>query len=349
MMTTPHLPLRLRASSGRNRQSGFNIVELLIASALSLLILAGLISVFVNSNRSRNEIELASQQIENGRYATQVITGDLRNAGFLAEFDPRTLTTPTAKPDACATSVADLRTALRMHVQGYDNGATTPTCLTDVRSGTDILVVRRANTCAAGSTNCESVTSGRTYFQTSLCSTELATTPYVLDTNTGNLVLHKKDCATTANIYRYRTHIYYVANNDIGSDGIPTLKRAELTSGSFEIVPLVEGIENLQIEYGIDTNSDGAPEIFTANPDAYNSCAGVTCVQNWQNVVAVKIHVLARNTAVTMGYANTKTYTLGLTASGDDNTVTISGDSYKRHVYQANVRLNNPAGRSSTP
>lgn len=345
---------RLQPSSGNNSQRGFSIVELMIASALSLLILAGLVSVFVNSNRSRNEIEQASQQIENGRYAMQVITGDLRNAGYLAEFDPRVLATPATKPDACATSVADLKTALPLHIQGYDNGSA-PTCLSDVRSNTDILVVRRASTCIAGTTNCDAVSSGRTYFQAALCSgaTELGSASssdfYALDSVAANLNRHKRDCASAANIYRYRTHIYFVANNDNGADGIPTLKRAELGAGGFTIVPLVEGIENLQIEYGIDTNSDGSPDIYTADPDSYGACAGAACVQNWRNVVAAKIHILARNTAQTVGYTNNKTYTLGLTASGADNTVTIAGDSYKRHAYQSNVRLNNPAGRSSTP
>ncbi len=354
-MSKPLFMNSWRTSSGKSRQTGFTIVELMIASTLSLLILAGLVSVFVNSNRSRNEIERASQQIENGRYAMQVISSDLRNAGYLAEFDPRVLSTPTAKPDACATPTADLRTALPLHIQGYDNGSSVPTCLSDVRGNTDILVVRRASTCVAGTTNCDAVSSGNTYFQASLCNSasELASLSssdfYALDTVVANLNRHKKDCASLANIYRYRTHIYFVANNDNPADGIPTLKRAELGVGGFTIVPLVEGIENIQVEYGIDTNNDGAPEVFTADPDTYNACVGVACVQNWRNVVSVKINVLARNTEKTSGYTNNKTYTLGLTAAGADNNVVINGDSFKRHVYRSNVRLNNPAGRSSTP
>lgn len=343
-------------AAGKASQSGFSLVELLIASTLSLLILAGLVSVFVSSSQSRNEVERASQQIENGRYAMQLITGDLRNAGYLAEYDPRPLTTPAAKPDPCATNVADLRAAMPLHIQGYDVTAGL-SCLSDVRSGTDVLVVRRASTCVAGSANCDAAATGVPHFQASLCNTELTATPYALDSDTSALTLHKKNCTTVANLSRYRTHIYFVANNDLSGDGIPTLKRAELGTGGFTVVPLVEGIENIQFEYGIDRlgstgacGSDGSPDVFTANPDTYNDvCAGSSAVQNWRNVVAVKVNLLARNTTISSNYVNNKTYTLGLTAAGEDNDTSAPGDHYKRHVYRSNVRLNNPAGRSSTP
>src|SRR4029077_8957654 len=95
---------------------------------------------------------------------------------------------------------------------------------------------------------------------------------YALDSNAGNLNLHQKDCATAALIYQFRTHIYFVANNDKPGDGIPTLKRAELGPGAFSIVPLVEGVENLQLEYGLDTAvpTTGSPAAYTAAPSSYN-------------------------------------------------------------------------------
>ena len=75
--------------------------------------------------------------------------------------------------------------------------------------------------------------------------------------------------------YQFRTHIYFIANNDKPGDGIPTLKRAELGPGAFTIVPLVEGVENLQLEYGLDTAvpTTGTPAVYTADPNTYNGCA----------------------------------------------------------------------------
>src|SRR5262249_19778615 len=173
-------------------------------------------------------------------------------------------------------------------------------------------------------------------------------TYYALDTNTASLSLHQKDCATPAEWRQYRTHIYFVANNDKDGDGIPTLKRAELGAGGFTIVPLVEGIDDLQIEYGPDTSvpTTGSPAFFTADPDSYNGCAASVCVGYWRNTVAAKISILARNITATPGYVDSKVYTLGLNADVTNNTVGPLGDSYKRHAYESVVRLTNTSGRN---
>ena len=111
-------------------------------------------------------------------------------------------------------------------------------------------------------------------------------------------------------------------------------------------MPLVEGIDNLQVEYGIDTNNDGTPDLYSAEPGAVNSCTTAPCVPaNWRNVVAVKLNVLARSTEATLGFVDNKSYTLGNLASGAPNIVAAAGDNIKRHVFQAVVNLPNPAGR----
>ncbi len=356
MLVTRHRAMRPRTGRAPpSPQAGYSIVELMIAVTIGLLILAGLATLFANNSRARNEIDRANQEIENGRYAMQLLTDDLHNAGYLAEFNPVVLPTPATKPDPCDTSVAGLNGALALSVQGYDNGANAPTCLSDLRAGTDILVVRRASTCAVGDPGCDPYVSGAPYFQASDCndSTELGsgnfTTYYALDTSVASLKLHLKDCTTTAAWHQYETHIYFIANDDKPGDGVPTLKRAELGSGGFVIVPLVDGIENLQIEYGIDTSvpTTGAPAVFTAAPDQLNACAPALCMSYWRNVVAVKIDLLSRNPTTTLGYVDQKTYTLGRNADGSVNTVGPFNDGYKRHVYEAEVRLNNVSGRNT--
>lgn len=354
-----------------SRQSGLSLVELMISITLGLFILAGVATIFTNNSRSRQEIERTSRQIENGRYASQLLSDDLQAAGFLGEFDPTPLDTSSlaALPDPCATDLPTLRTAMPLHIQGYDNGAGAPTCLADVKAGTDIFVIRRASTCVAGTANCDPFLNGEPHFQASLCAPatggyELSFTPsgnadyaaqfYALDTVLANLARHKTNCTTLADIRRYRTHIYFIANNDVAGDGIPTLKRAELGAGGFTIVPLVEGIDNLQLEYGVDSNCDGIPNFFTANPTAYTpqttyckpfDALPASLVANWRNVVSVKLNLLARNTESTAGYADTRTYTLGLKADGTANSFGPFNDGFKRHAYTSTVRLGNPAGR----
>jgi len=342
------------------RARGYSIIELMVAITIGLIILAALVTLFAGNSRERGEIERANQQTENGRYALELIGDDLRDAGYLASFNPGTvagpnpqLVIPTALPNACAFDVATLNSAVSITVQGYDNGANAPACIPDLRPGTDILVVRRASTCAVGTAGCDAQVGGDVYLQASGCATEFtAGTYYVLDSNVANLTLRQKDCATAAPIYQFRTHIYYVANDDKAGDGIPTLKRAELGPGAFTIVPLVEGVESLQLEYGLDTTTptSGSPAVYTADPSSYNGCAPTTvptCVGNWRNVVTAKINVLARNLTPTQGYTDAKTYTLGLTAGGLPNTVGPFNDGFKRHAYYSVARLNNPASRNT--
>jgi type IV pilus assembly protein PilW len=339
----------------RRPDGGYTIIELMIAVTIGLAILVALVTLFANNSRARAEIDRANQQTENGRYALQLLTDDLHSAGYLAEFNPAPLGNPAAKPDPCATDLSTLRTALPLPIQGYDNGTNAPSCLNDVRPGTDILVVRRASTCGVGEPGCDPYVAGAAYIQASSCQStaELASgnisTYYALDANTANLSLHQKDCATAALWHQYRTHIYFVANNDKDGDGIPTLKRAELGATGFAIVPLVEGVENLQIEYGADTSvpTTGAPAFFTADPDGYNGCSVSECLGYWRNTVAVKISILARNITVTPGYIDSKVYLLGSNADGTDNTVGPLGDGYKRHTYESLVRLNNTSGRNT--
>ncbi|MGH8458777.1 MAG: PilW family protein, partial [Nevskiales bacterium] len=169
------------------------------------------------------------------------------------------------------------------------------------------------------------------------CNAELATaTKYRLSTSTNAATFdrHRRgsDCATAplADKRRFITHVYYIANNNEAGDGVPTLKRAELRNGSFTtITPLAEGIEQLELEYGIDTSGDGAPD------GSYSSSPADP--GEWANVMAVEINLLARSTDPSPGHVDSKTYVLGA------DSFTPAG-SYKRHVFQTTVRLSNPAG-----
>lgn len=365
-----------------SRSAGFTIIEFMIAMTLSLLVLAALTTAFVASSRSRAEIEKANEQIENGRFALQILTDDVGMAGFLSSFDldvamgaGTPMPIPTAKPNPCSAALADLRAALPMHIQGYDSlaalDANLATCLAGFKAGTDILVVRRTATCVGGAPNCAMV-AGAPYFQASLCATQLASLNaseyYRLDSTVGNLDRTRRNCATVADRRQYLVHIYFVAGNDRAGDGIPTLKRAELGNaanpGGFTIVPLAHGIQDLQIDYGIDNDGDGAPDVFTSNPDTYDAPGGAVgphadcaahaaeCIANWRNVMVVRLNLLARNTSASRDHTDTKVYTLGLKDDGtgrcaneSGGTCVAFGDKFKRHVYQTSVRLNNPAGR----
>src|SRR5207244_4265237 len=165
------------------------------------------------------------------------------------------------------------RSLLRLHIQGLDEISADQSCGTkilNVASGTDLLVVRRTSTCKAGPTADPDCDTSAPYLQATSCEAVLlstvATDLYKLDSTPGNLTLTKRDCVTVADYRGFRTHVYYVSPNDQSGDGIPTLKVANLSGDDYSVTPLVEGIEQLQIEYGIDTSGDGLPDSFTSSP-----------------------------------------------------------------------------------
>jgi type IV pilus assembly protein PilW len=298
---------------------------------------------------ARGELHKASRQVEAGRYALQILSDEVRHAGYYGA-----LTTPPAPvaalPDPCSFTLANVQTAMGLPLQGYAvSGATPPvTCLTGAavgyRADTAILVTRRANTantaCAAGN--------DLFCIQVSGCPGDTAR--YVLNTANVDLsafTLHANglpgcspiNAAPAAVITPYYTRIYFISNcsgtdcSAAGADSIPTLKRMDITPTVRPITPIVDGIENIQFEYGIDST----PAIGDGNPDVYRSTPAN--INEWNDVVTVRIHLLARNVESSGQYVDAKVYQLGAVSY----TPTETG--FKRHAYNELVRLNNPSGR----
>lgn len=347
---------------GLQRQAGLSLIELMVAITIGLFILVGLVSVFATSNQTYMDLGRASQQIESGRFAVQVLVDDISHAGFYGRAS-----TPPATPasaDPCVNNdVAALLAATALPLQGYDAPATSPitACLPveNHLAGTDILVVRRVDsTMAAGDAiaiPAGALTANGLYLQSNADSNQ----PPVIAVATGAggaaagstaeagiFTLRNKDLAFLAPIRKYHVHIYFVAPcsvpagggsvctgpNDDNGRPIPTLKRLELAAnGTMNVIPLVEGIENLQIDYGIDADKDSVPDTgYVAAPAAF---------ADWANVVSVRINVLSRQVEPSASYTDDKTYDMGVAG-------TVSpGGAYKRHVYNAVIRIVNPASR----
>jgi type IV pilus assembly protein PilW len=322
--------------------AGATLVELMIALVLASIILIALTVVFAGGSQNRKETERANRQIENGAYAIQLLSDDLRLAGYYGEFDPTPLTLP-ALPGLCETDPAILGTLLRLPIQGADEVSADQTCGSQtlkVLTGNDVLVVRRVATCIAGPTADADCDTSGPYFQAASCETTLLSTlptdAYKLAAATSAMTLTKKDCATAANYRGYRTHVYFVSPEDKAGDGIPTLKRAELSGSDYVVVPLVEGVEQFQVEYGLDTaGGDGVPDTWSTAP---------ATAANWSTAVVARVYILARNLEKTPGYSDAKSYVMG----GKTFTPASADRGYKRHLYRTEVRLNNPAGRRSS-
>lgn len=327
------------------------LVEWMVSITIGLFLLAGLAVLFQHQSNSNYELEKAGRQIENGRYAMQLLRDDIELAGYYGEYAGAG-TPPGALPDPCATASADLTAAQPLPLQGYDAPSSLPCGISSAnyKAGTDILVVRRADVEVVTG----ALTPGQVYIQSGLVPPLKQSISFVIGAATGPVVdttlfnLQKKD-GSIASLRKYLVHVYYVspcsvpangstcssANTDDGGVSVPALKRMELSvSGGvpqFSSVPLVEGIDNMQIDYGLDTTNDGSPDSFTTSP---------ATVSDWSNVMALRVHLLARNNERTGGYTDTKIYNLGLAGN-----TTATNDAFKRHVFSQLIRVVNPSAR----
>lgn len=369
-------------------QLGFSLIELMVAMVIGLLMLVAVLQLFLDITRTNDEMAKTNAQIENGRFAMQVIADDVIHGGFwdgyVPQFDDLTSSDipadyPASAPEPCLAfaswDVSYRNGLLAMPVQVYDAVPTgCSAVVTNKKANTDVLVVRHADTvaypasCDIDSTpaSCAGYDDDKVYFQPSQCA---GASPYAYVMGTGGFTLQKMTCLASAltDIRRYVTNIYYVRDFSVTvGDGIPTLMRAEFGGDGatgWTVQPLIEGIESLVVELGVDNVSDSAAAVdYTAavawaNPlnktsptnrgDGVPDGVFVHCsdcsVAQLANTVAVKLYVLARNTVSTPGYTDTKAYQLGSVA------IPAFNDGFKRHVYSTTARLTNVSMRRETP
>jgi type IV pilus assembly protein PilW len=331
----------------------------MIAMTIGLFMLTALASLYLGASNNNREIARTARQIEDGRYAMQVLQDDVSLAGYYGYFySPEEA---TAVPDPCATAPA--QADLRLAVQGYSN-VTAPAaplsgCLAaaDVVSGTDVLVVRRADSLETAS---GSLVAAQLYLQANADTTN-ALNPIIATGTLANFPLLLKDNATRAPIRKMHVHIYHVAPCSVPAGGgsvctgatddngrpIPTLKRKELTLDSggtltWVSTPIAEGVEDLQIDYGVDTDGDGVPDgAFTMAP---------ATATDWFNVVALNVHLLVRNTEPSSDFTDRKTYSLGLAGTVSSTAVGGTLDpGYRRKAYNGQIRIVNIASRREQP
>ncbi len=116
------------------------------------------------------------------------------------------------------------------------------------------------------------------------CTKQLGVTPCA--SGASNAKEFKK--SEGAFIMSISAHAYYVAESD---DGTPALFRRELGTSSSTATTsddeIVQGVENLQVYYGLDTDSDSFANKYLEAADVPSA--------NWGNVVAIRVHLLFRS------------------------------------------------------
>ncbi len=203
--------------------SGLTLVEMLIAMALSVIVMGGIVSLYVSVGESATYLNAASRVQENGRFALDHITRTVRMAGY----DDPNETTDTGKP----TNVLEGKAGSAVSMSGFT-----------VLSDTDAVLISHEG--ATNVKDCQGVP-----FENSIY---WVTNTYAISSN-GELL-----CDTTAS----------VSPQDSSNPQI-----------------IAEGIENMEIIYGVDSDADGVA-------NRYYTAANVS---DWTSVVSAKITLLVNS------------------------------------------------------
>jgi type IV pilus assembly protein PilW len=309
-----------RSKPGLARSAGFSVVELMVAMTISLLLLAGVLSVLYTSRLTYDENMRFARLQEYARSSLELMLRDMRSSGFLGcarqikedEFRNR-LTAPAA-----------LRYNFERPVEGFEgtSGAFAPALDTAVvpsaTAGNDILVIRSVNsslppfvTNAAFAGGAGAVPIAKPNATTLLrgqpmlisdcryanvfalsaavgagTSATLARATGAITPNAGDAQMPQNLAASLpaygigSHVTAIETVIYYIRGSATGRG--PALWRIVGNQGPQE---LVEGVERIEIQYGEDTNGDRLVDVYSDADD----------VTNWARVLSVSLAVLMRS------------------------------------------------------
>jgi type IV pilus assembly protein PilW len=319
--------------SDNKRQSGFTLVEIMVAMLLSLILGVAIVTVFVNNSHSFTQDDNVMRMQDDARYALQQIAFDLSMAGHYAELlspEAVTLDTNLAIGLDCGPAgvtnwsylTTQPATGESLSIIGIDNVTSAQvvaghSCFLadEVAPGTDVVSIKRVAGAEAAVFR-----DGAVYLRTNgtvglLYRRPLTGTPAV------SIALPRTE-------WEYRPAIYYIRQYAYNlGDNIPTLCRKVLGGAGPSMLTecIATGIEDLQLEYGVDTNGDGNPNVYMSAPT----------LTDLQTVVSARIYLLARTTDIDVRYTNQKTFSIGNAPDYTPN------DSFHRRVYSTTVAIQN--------
>lgn len=315
-------------------QSGFGLVELMIAMTLGLVLLGGIGYLYIGSRGAFRTTDNLSRMQENARYALDMMSRDIRMAGYvgcgnMASIKVNTIANPPVPPMTIGNALI-----------GYNSGSgwTNPTTITRV-ANTDVLSVmgafsngvnltgnlapQNANVQINGNpdgfqagdvlviTNCVNAD----VVKATNISTGSGTTVTIAHSNSSNTGNRIGVYGPDAFVMRINQYSYFIGTNPAGN---PALYRVGL-SGSAE--ELVENVQDMQFNYGLDTNADGAVDSYSKTPG------------NWAQVVSVTVSLLMRSPDDNLS-TSAQPYTF-------NNVAATATDRRLRQVYSATVGVRN--------
>lgn len=279
------------------RQRGLSLVELMVAMALSLLLMLGVIQIFLSSKQTYSTNSALSRVQESGRFAMDFLTQDIRNTGYKGQ----------CMGDPLAHGSIDILWRLDDAIEGWNDIEEPPAHLPTTPAGTplagsDAILVKfaagpagvdaaSANTATDDTIDLGANTSGVSQGAITLISDALGCDLFRNTAATDATSVAKAAGVDWSHNYTSETEIlslqnstYFIRANDGGPNSL-VRQRLGVVSGAASWLPveeLVDGIQDMQIRYGIAGTDRQVSDYVTADN-----------VTDWDNVVAVRIVLLA--------------------------------------------------------
>ena len=315
-------------------QSGFGLVELMVAMTIGLVLLGGIGYVFIGSRGAFRTTDNLSRMQENARYALDMMSRDIRMAGYLgcgnmAAIRVNTIANPPVPQMTPGNALI-----------GYDNGSgwANPSTVAWTAGDGDVLSVMGAfssgvnltgnlapqNANIQVSSNPDGFQAGDVLVVTNCVNADVVKATSVSNSGTTITVAHSNSSNTgnrigvygpDAFLMKVNQYSYFIGTNPAGNRA---LYRVGLNGNAEE---LVENVWDMQFRYGVDANADGATDSYTATPG------------NWAQVVSVRVSLLMRSPD-----NNLSTSTQAVTF---DNGTFNAPDRRLYQVYSATVAVRN--------
>jgi type IV pilus assembly protein PilW len=329
----------------KTNQTGFSLVEMMVAMTISLVLVLGVATIMISSKRSYNVQQDMARMQENARFAIEFLNKDLRMAGYFGcSFVPPMGVMPLEGRDNVnrANLSSDSNPSDVILVRFVDTNRNafsvvappapatnplqegqinfTPTVRGDLFIGDTVI----ASDC--GSSEAYTITNitNNNIFLTRVNCRSLLTSNGLCKT------YNNKGLSDGAEIRRLVFYRYFIGStNDGGFSLFRDINPINATLDINNADELIQGVENMQIRYGVDTdpNIDGvANQYQTANN-----------IIDWTRIVSVRIYLVVNTIKERFDKEpDTETYDVG-----EDQDYDPQNDHRRRTIFTTTVMLRN--------
>ena len=354
-------PINRHYPTAMKNSRGFSLVELMVALVITLILLAGISQIFVSSKKSFTIQDSLARQQENGRYAIEVISQDLRRAGYwggtaivpeiIGSQQPIKPDTGTGENFTCPTGDNSWGRMIYYRIFGINDARTNYACIPTSGTGGylrgDVLVLRYGSAYQVGGTTLKNFTDDDFKHRLFLRSTVFQGRIFN-GSEQGDGANQVETVAATRESLVI-AHAYYIGDSGrtCRGDTVPSLFRVTLSNnGTPEVEEIAYGVDQFQVRYGVDTaidlnssppnsNGDSLIDQYLDANNINNDDSPPYTSPHWRQVIAAKIWLLTRAECGETGLVNNRTYE----DLGDVDYAV--NDDFRRQLYQTTVFMRN--------